>query len=176
MIKSDKTDPKDQIAEIWFDMFLAWPEPETGDYPFAKRPPEEAAIILKYVFTYFSCCSFAEGIEKGEGKTNFRVRRILRLAEQEIEAPRNERAWLQIKNKVGEFYDQLSERGLDSKSQDEQVVRYLLSEPGLWRRAQQVPLFRNIEDAAEKEFFFKLSNLVDAWEAEKATWRRPCNG
>jgi len=52
MIQSDKIVPKDQIAEIWCDMFLTWAESETRDDTFAKRPPEEPAIILKHLFDY----------------------------------------------------------------------------------------------------------------------------
>ena len=77
-------------CQNWFDMFLRWPELELGDDTFAKRPPEELAIILKYVFSYFSCRSFEEKLNgEGEGKTHALVRRILRLAAQEIEDPQN---------------------------------------------------------------------------------------
>jgi hypothetical protein len=168
MMTSDQSDPAcercqhtNEILESWMEIFLDYCEHGPTDDLFATRPSDEVPIILKAMFIYFRNLTFDDML-KGEDQRQViaTFRRLMELAAKEIAVLPNERAWKQILAKVTEKYTQMSEEGLDTQSQEEAIVQYLNSEPDLWKQAQLIPDFRDIEDSREEELFNKLRNLT----------------
>jgi len=164
----DQTDPAcercqqtNEILESWMEIFLDYCEHDPTDDLFATRPSDEVPIILKAMFRHFRDLAFEQGLKDKSAQTVIAtLRRLMALAAKEITVLPNERAWKQIKTKVTEQYAQMSEEGLDTQSQEVAIVQYLNSESELWKQAQLIPDFRDIEDSREEELFNKLRNLT----------------
>jgi len=169
MTQSYENNPAFPIETAWREIFLEenWKDRRER---IIKRPPEEHRIILDWFLRKICYMAIEELFNENRQDLLDWVHRYLVVAAWEIDN-NNVQAREQVIQKACEIYSDSNEKGLDSKGQDEQVVRYLLSVPDLWERTNRVPSYEDVEEAARNKFLSKLRALVVAWDAEKETWR-----